>query len=159
TIRAELDIDALRRALRCLIAHQDALRTTFVVVDEKPTVRVFAESELVRREDEWLPVEDVASLGDGALRHKLVELARRPFDLEQGPLFRVHLLNRSAREHVVLLVIHHIIADFWSTAVFVDDLAQAYVQELAGRSDELPPPRSRYADFVRWQHEMVAGEE
>ena len=58
----------------------------------------------------------------GAISTRLTELVRRPYDLEKGPLFRLHLLSRSASEHIVLLVFHHIIGDFLSSAVFLDDL-------------------------------------
>ena len=159
TIRAELESDSFRRALRRVIAQQDALCTTFAVIDEKPVIRLLTASELILREDEWLLIEDIAGLSDGEIKQKLAERADRPFDLERGPLFRLHLLSRSASEHVVLLVVHHIIADFWSTAVLVDDLGKAYAEELAGRASDLSIPRSRYADFTRWQHTMVAGEE
>src|SRR5262249_24741360 len=74
-----------------------------------------------------------------------------------GPLFRIHLLSRSASEHIVLLVVHHIIADFWSTAVLVDDLGRAYAEELEGRATGCSAPRTQYVDFTRWQHAMVAG--
>ena len=159
TIRAELEIDAFRRAFRRVVAQQEALRTAFALIDEKPVIHLLPVSELVLRENEWLLIEDVASLSDREIKQKLAELADRPFDLERGPLFRLHLLSRSASEHVVLLVVHHIIADFWSTAVLVDDLGRAYSVELAGRACDLSLPRSRYADFTRWQHTMVAGEE
>jgi len=157
SVRAELDKGAFRRAMRRVIARQEALRTTFVLVDEKPAVRLLDVSDLALREDEWLPIEDVAGSDDARLQERLAELAHRPFDLERGPLFRVHVLSRSASEHVLLLVFHHIIADFWSTAVFLDDFKTAYTAECAGRSGELPPPVSSYAKFARWQHEMVAG--
>jgi amino acid adenylation domain-containing protein len=159
TIRAKVDLDAFRRAFGRVIARQDALRTTFAIVEEKPATRVLDASAVMLRENEWLPIEDVAGLGEGDLKQKLVELARRPFDLEQGPLFRIHVLNRSASEHILLLVIHHIIADFWSTAVLVDELGKAYGDELGGRAGELSPLQSRYADFVSWQHGMMGGEE
>jgi amino acid adenylation domain-containing protein len=159
TIREQVDIDAFRRALARVITRQDALRTTFAVVDERPAIRVLSAGELALREEEWLPIENVAAVGELELKQKLVELARRPFDLERGPLFRVHVLSRSASEHIVLLVAHHIIADFWSTAVLVDELGKAYADELAGRTGDLALSRPRYADFVRWQHAMVAGEE
>ncbi len=155
TIRAELEIDAFRRAFRRVVAQQEALRTTFAVIDEKPVIRLLPVSELVLRENEWLLIEDIASLSDREIKQKLAELADRPFDLERGPLFRLHLLSRSASEHVVLLVVHHIIADFWSTAVLVDDLGKAYADELC-RSSERPlrfrdpdTPTSR-AGNTRW---------
>ena len=159
SVRAELDIDALRRAFRRVVARQEALRTTFAVVDEKPAVRLLDVDELARREDEWLPIEDVSDHGDAELQKKLTELSGRPFDLEKGPLFRVHVLSRSTTEHVFLLVFHHIIADFWSTAVFLDDFKTAYTAELEGRGIALPAPRSCYADFARWQHTMLASDE
>ena len=159
TIRATLDLDAFRRASRRVIARQDALRTTFILVDERPAIRLLDAISFVLREDEWLPVEDVAGQDDAELQDWLVELACRPFDLETGPLFRLHLLRRSESEHVVLLVVHHIIADFWSTAVLVDDLGKAYTEELAGCAGDLPAPTSSSTDFARWQHAMVAGEE
>jgi amino acid adenylation domain-containing protein len=171
-VGAELDVDALRRALCRVVAQQDALRTVFTVVDEQPAIRILDSSALALRHDEWLPVEDVGSLDDAGLDHKLVALARVPFDLERGPLFRIHVLRRSASveaaaigqlpapiEHIVLLVVHHIIADFWSTAVLVDDLMKAYADERAGCPGALPAPQSRYADFAPWQQAMVAGDE
>jgi amino acid adenylation domain-containing protein len=155
-VRAELDIDAFRRALRHVIARQEALRSRFVVVDEKPAVRLLDVSDLANREDEWLTIEDVSDSDDTQLEERLADLARRPFDLERGPLFRIHLLSRSVSEHVALLVFHHIIADFWSAAVFLDDFKKAYSAELAGRSGELPRPLSSYGEFAQWQNEMVA---
>ena len=159
TFQVELDRDAFRRAFGRVIAHQDALRTTFTVVDAKPAIRLLDADELVRRADEWLLIEDVGGRDDAELDRDLAGLARHPFDLEKGPLFRVHILSRGVSEHIVLLVVHHIISDFWSTAILVDELGKAYAEEHVARVGELPPSRSRYADFARWQHGMVAGEE
>ena len=145
--------------MRRVIARQEALRTTFVLVDEKPAVRLLDLGELAGREDEWLPIEDVAGCDDAQLQERLAELAHRPFDLEKGPFSGSIFCSRSASEHVFLLVFHHIISDFWSAAVFLDDFKTAYSAECAGESGDLPPPISSYRDFARWQHEMVAGVE
>ena len=142
SVHAELDIDALRRAFRRVVARQEALRTTFTIVNEKPAVRILDMDEMVRREAEWLPIEDVSDHGDAEIQKRLTELSGRPFDMEKGPLFRVHVLTRSTTEHVFLLVFHHIIADFWSTAVFLDDFKTAYTAELAGRGITLPAARN-----------------
>ncbi len=157
SVRAELNQGAFRRAICRVIARQEALRTTFVLDQEKPAIRLLDVGDLVLRADEWLPIEDVSGCDDGQLQQRLAELARRPFDLESGPLFRVHILSRSASEHVFLLVFHHIISDFWSTAVFLDEFKTAYTAECEGRGRELPSLASSYAKFARWQHEMVAG--
>ena len=144
TIRATLDIAAFRRAFRRVIARQDALRTTFAIVDERPAIRLLDAKSFDHREDEWLPVEDVGGLNEAEIQARLVELAHRPFDLESGPLFRLHLLKRGESVYVVLLVVHHIIADFWSTAVLIDDLGRAYAEELAG-APTIAPTRPRAA--------------
>jgi amino acid adenylation domain-containing protein len=159
TVRGELESGAVASALRRVIARHDALRTTFAVVDEKPTVHLLDIEELDLRQNDWFSVEDVAGSTDAELAARLAELAHRPFDLERGPLFRIHLLCRSAIEHVFLLIFHHSIADFWSTGVFLGDLATAYADQRGGRGVDLLPTRARYADFARWQRLMAAGPE
>ena len=92
-------------------------------------------------------------------RPRLVEEAHRPFDLEQGPLLRVSVFKRSAQEHFLLLVVHHIVIDFWSLAMLLTELGTLYPAETAGRRPLLPPLDLQYADYVRWQAEMLAGAE
>jgi amino acid adenylation domain-containing protein len=159
SIRAGLDLDAARRALRRVIDRHEALRSTFPAVDEAPVVRVIGVDGFAAREDEWLLIEDAAALDEGALSARLSELVRRPFDLVAGPLFRIHLLGRSTGEHVVLLAFHHIIADFLSVAVFLDDLGRAYAEERVGLARDWPALPVRHADFVRCQDEMLASDE
>ena len=157
-VRADLDIDVFRRAMRRVIARQEALRTTFVLVDEKPAVRLLDVDDLVRREDEWLPIEDVAGCDDAELIRKLAELAHRPFDLEKGPLFRVHILSRVASEHVVPPGLSITSSPTSGPRRCSLTTSRRHTpRSCAGRSGELPPPRSSYANFARWQHEMVAG--
>ena len=95
------------------------------------------------------------------LQQRLAELARRPFDLENGPLFRVHILSRSASEHVV--------PPGRSTTSSPTSgrprcssttSARRTPKSCAGRGRRSPfTATSSYADFVRWQHDMVAGQE
>jgi Condensation domain len=70
---------------------------------------------------------------------------------------RVSLFSRSARDYVLLLVIHHIVVDFWSLAVILSELGVLDLAEMAGRSVSLPPLDLRYIDFVLWQDAMLAG--
>jgi amino acid adenylation domain-containing protein len=158
-VRAVLDLDAFRRALRRLIGRHEALRSTFPAVDEAPVLRVSGAAELADKEGLWLLVEDASSLDADAIPARLTELVRRPFNLADGPLFRLHMLSRPSSEYVVLVVMHHIIGDFLSTAVFLDDLGRAYVEECGGTPGTWPPQALRFGDFVRWQDEMLATEE
>ena len=56
-------------------------------------------------------------------------------------------------------MLHHIIADFWSLGVLVDEIGQAYAGRCAGQRPSLEPLPYSYASFAAWQHEMVAGSE
>ena len=158
-VRAALDLNALRRAFRRVLDRHEALRSTFPAVDEAPVLRVSDAADLAAGEDRWLFVEDATSLDADAIPARLTERVRLPFDLEDGPLFRLHILTRSASEHVVLVVMHHIIGDFLSAAVFLDDLGRAYVEEAGGKAGTWPPQPTRFGDFVHWQDEMLATEE
>ena len=101
---------------------------------------------------------DASGWNDAELDRLRDEEAARPFDLEAGPLVRVRLWRRSARDHVALLVLHHIIADFWTTTVLMDEFGRIYAAETAA-GPELEPPSLQFTDFVRWQAEMLAGPE
>src|SRR5271169_3112382 len=149
-IRSDVDIPALRRAFQALVDRHPALRTTFSLRSGKPAQRVHQQ----------LPVHFVetdASGWDGeVLKTRLLEEAYRPFDLERGPVLRVNLFTSSAREHVLLLVVHHIVIDFWSLAVMLNEIGVLYAAERTGVQALLPHLASQYSDYVRWQAEMLA---
>lgn len=152
-LNAELDVPALRRAFQTLIDRHPALRTTFPVHSGKPIQRVHEAQKVHFQEVEgstWSPEE---------LKTRLLEEAYCPFDLERGPLLRVTLFTRLAREHVLLLVVHHIVIDFWSLAILLDELGVLYPAEQAGAQVILPPLKLRYTDYVHWQAEMLASPE
>ena len=124
----------------------------------EPSLRLLETDDLAAREEEWLVIEDATGLDQAAISTWLTERFRRPFDIERGPLFRFHMLRISDAEHVVLPVFHHIISDFLSAAVFLDDLGRAYLEEAAGRLTSWSPATSFY-DFARQQEQMLSGEE
>lgn len=152
-ITADLDVLALRRAFQTLIDRHPSLRTTFPVQFGKPVQRIY-DSKKVHFEEvgcrSWSPEE---------LKQQLLEEAYRPFDLERGPLLRVSLFRRSAREQILLLVVHHIVIDFWSLAILLDELNTLYPAESVGVKAALRRLGSVYADYVRWQAEMLEGPE
>ncbi|WP_435021132.1 amino acid adenylation domain-containing protein [Tundrisphaera sp. TA3] len=154
-ILSGLDPAAFRRAVDRVAARHEALRTIFPAPDGRPALRVLDPSEggvaVEFFEASGLDPAEIARLRD-------VE-AGRPFDLEAGPLARVCLWTRGDRDHVVLLVVHHIVADFWTTTVLLDEFGRAYRAECGGPPAGLEPLPIRFADFVRWQDELVKGPE
>jgi natural product biosynthesis luciferase-like monooxygenase protein len=151
--RADLDVAALRRSLQRSVERHASLRTTFTTHHGEPCQRVHG----------WMELEfqqaDASAWSDSLLDEQLTEQARRPFDLERGPLLRVVVLTRSPREHIILLAMHHIVGDFWSLAVLLSELRDWYPAERRGERLELEPLALNYIDFVRWQSEMLEGQE
>jgi amino acid adenylation domain-containing protein/non-ribosomal peptide synthase protein (TIGR01720 family) len=147
--------DALQQALNALVERHEALRTVFDDAGAEPEQRV----------QPPLPVEietvDVGG-GDGARRERdLVDLASgfaaRPFDLKRGPLFRVQLLKVAPDEHVLVWVLHHIIADVWSLVVLVREFGLLYRAAIDG-SAAPPVPALQYGDYACWQRQRLTGD-
>src|SRR5439155_9429658 len=84
------------------------------------------------------------------------EEARRRFDLGRGPLIRGTLLRLGDQAHVLLLTIHHIVFDGWSTGVLVREFALLYAALSGGRPAPLPPLPVQYADFAHSQRRWLA---
>src|SRR6185503_12609364 len=83
--------------------------------------------------------------------------ARRPFDLERGPILRVLLIRLDPIDHVILLNMHHIVCDQWSFRVLGHELIALYDAHCAGQPLRLPPLRLQFADFASWQREWLSG--
>ncbi|HVR95754.1 MAG TPA: amino acid adenylation domain-containing protein, partial [Thermoanaerobaculia bacterium] len=101
-----------------------------------------------------LPVVDLSGLAERETRARRLaaQEARRPFDLQRGPLLRLTLIRLDEREHVLLLTMHHIVSDGWSMGVLLREIAALY----AHRS--LPDLAVQYADFAVWQRGWLQGE-
>src|SRR5690606_5676618 len=100
-LRGTLDADALQRSFIEILRRHESLRTTFHEVDGRPVQRIRAPAPLA------LPLTDLSGLPharrEEEVRRRAAEEASRPFDLEQGPLFRAELLRLADDEHVLLL--------------------------------------------------------
>lgn len=148
-LRAELDQAALRRTFAGLLTRHPSLRTTFSERGGKPVQRVSERGELA------FQVVNATTWTAAALDQFLAEETHRPFDLEHGPLLRVRLLRQSASEHILLLVMHHLIADFWSLSLLLHEMGELYARQQTG-SPVMPARVTRnYSDFVEWQAEML----
>ncbi|HYY42883.1 MAG TPA: condensation domain-containing protein, partial [Pyrinomonadaceae bacterium] len=146
------DANALRRVCQRLTERHAALRTTFPAVAGQPVQQVAEQQEV------YFVTEDAAHWSDVTLDARLRAETERPFDLERGPLLRVTLLKRGAHEHVLHLVAHHIIADFWSLAVLMHELGSLYRAETTGASVELPDASTPLAVFAARQRALLASD-
>ena len=152
-MRGDLDSDALRRALDRLVARHEALRTTFVSIDGEPVQRIAAEDVGFALAEHDLSRQDDA---EAALQRLTVEESLGAFDMEAGPLARGRLIRLSAREHVLLVTLHHIVSDGWSIGVLNRELSALYAAFHEGRVDPLPEMAIQYADYAVWQRRWLS---
>jgi hypothetical protein len=142
----KLDIKALTDSFNAIIDRHEVLRTSFVVVDGQPRQ---ANAYQVTFSIPIIDVRDEAEVNRLAL-----EETQQPFDLTRTPLLRVTLLQLGAEEHVLLLTLHHIIADGWSIEVLVREVATLYAAFAEGKPSPLPDLPIQYADFAVWQRQL-----
>ncbi|HEY0733696.1 MAG TPA: amino acid adenylation domain-containing protein [Herpetosiphonaceae bacterium] len=146
-----LDIALLERSLNTAVERHEALRTTFAMVNGQAT-------QMIQPATLTLPVIDLhPDAQDAEVRRRAVVEAQRPFDLQRGPLLRVTLLRLTAHEHVLILVMHHIIADGWSMGVLLYEVTTLYRAFSQGQPSPLPPLPIQYADFAVWQRAWLSG--
>jgi amino acid adenylation domain-containing protein len=156
-IDGELDPHLLERSLQEIVRRHEALRTTFAVVDGEPVQVVHLEPRLV-----WRDV-DLSCLPDDERETRAREIAaveaREPFDLAKGPLFRAMLVRAGPARHVLLLTLHHIVADGWSMEVVWRELREL-ADAQADRRRPLPLPELpiQYPDFALWQRQQLTPE-
>ena len=152
-----LDEQALEQSLRDVIVRHEALRTTFTEIDGEPRQIIHAELDWSLRS---VDLSQLAPRGrEQEIARHLREEARRPFDLDHGPLIRGRLLHIDSREHLLLLTLHHIVCDGWSMGVLGREVNLLYEARRAGRVAKLPDLSIQYADYSQWQRERIAGDE
>ncbi len=157
-LRGHLDLAALEHSLNSIVQRHEVLRASFVATQEQPVQLISAHLTLS------LPVIDLTLLPSSAAqeaeaqRHISCE-DQRPFDLAQGPLIRTTLLRLNPTEHILLVTLHHIIADGWSVGIFAQELTILYTAFLSGRAAELanqlPELPIQYSDYAIWQRALL----
>jgi acyl-CoA synthetase (AMP-forming)/AMP-acid ligase II/acyl carrier protein len=136
---------ALGRAFQTLAKRHDALRITIEASQGKPLQRIHRDISVD------IICLDMRSVSTEDFEIHLAREAARPFDFAQGPLFRFALYQRSGCEHVLLIVAHHLVSDFWSFSVLLEELGAIYTAEIACTTVELPTVGTSYAEHVHRQ--------
>ncbi len=151
-----LDVAALQRSLHALVERHEVLRTGFERHDGgaiqvvHPVERVAAELLLIPT-----PVAGTnAAERRVALDKTVSALINAPFDLTRAPLIRTHLLRLTSDDHVLVLVVHHIVSDGWSMGVLARELELLYAA--GGDPSGLPALPFQFADYAQWQQQQLA---
>ncbi|WP_394849182.1 amino acid adenylation domain-containing protein [Pendulispora brunnea] len=134
-LRGPLDEGALVRALESVVARHEVLRTRFITRDGRPF---------------QVPAADIdfhVDIEDGGVEHLALAHANHVFRVADGELLRATLVRLGPEEHVLLLTLHHLVADGWSLGVLLREVAAHYT------SAALPPLPIQYADYASWQRD------
>jgi amino acid adenylation domain-containing protein len=145
-----IDRVALNRAITALLKRHATLRSTFSDCDGMPLQHV-AENISIHVNFSRVPAASASFVGQWVNDH-----IAAPFDLSTGPLLRVNLLQIDEHEHVLAIVMHHIISDGWSMSVLFRELATAYNAFRNNAAPHWPPLPVQYADYAVWQREALA---
>jgi amino acid adenylation domain-containing protein len=129
------------------------LRTTFSSIGNQPIQQVEQGSKV------FFQHVDASKWSESDLMEVLLQESHRAFDLSSGHVFRVHLFSRSENEHVLHLAVHHIVADFWSLMVLLEEVGKLYEANCRKIQAQLPPLNFSYADSIAWHHHQLAGAE
>ncbi|MFB6504280.1 MULTISPECIES: amino acid adenylation domain-containing protein [unclassified Streptomyces] len=156
-LEGPLDATALRRALGAVLARHEALRTGFREVDGQPVQHVTETAAVpwTTHDLTGLAPDEAAS----TLRRLTDEEAARPLALDRPPLLRATLLRSGAERHTLVLVVHHIVFDGWSTSLLLSDLDAAYRDLTSGGTGTLPPLALGYRQYVQEQQRRLDGPE
>ena len=150
----DLDPAALAAALAGVVDRHEALRTRFERTAD-------GARQVIENRTVTLPGIDLTALPAAIAEAEAEQLAAaeaaRPFDLERGPVLRAALLRLAPARHVLLLTVHHIVADGWSMEILTRDLAAFYIAG-TGRRPSLPPLAIQFADFAFHQRRRLHGE-
>jgi non-ribosomal peptide synthetase component F len=150
-LKGELDLRPLEASLNEIVRRHDALRTIFPERDGEPIQHLVPQLALsveVRVLDA-LPID----VREPEAQRIAIEEANKPFNLTRGPLIRVVLLRLASEEHLLLVLMHHIVFDGWSENVFIHEFQVLYNAFAEGKESPLPELPLQYADFALWQNQ------
>jgi hypothetical protein len=149
----ELDIDAVRTAFEGLLQRHSVLRTTYAQEGGDSWQQVHAHMALPLASS---ICASPAATREVAIAQALTEQAQAPFDLVNGPVLRVAVLRLAEQQHLLLVTLHHIVADHWSFGILLREFVALYDAAVRRAPASLPAPGLAYLDFAVWQRQWLA---
>lgn len=150
-LRGPLNSELLERCLQHLLARHDSLRVEFHAAEQAPVQKVIPVPAALQRFSLQHVQLDAADATDAALRERIAITIARPFDLSSAPLLRAELIGIAHDDHVLVLVVHHIVADGWSMSVIKRELAQLYAR--GGEDAATAAPPLAFSSYAIWQRQ------
>lgn len=154
--KGKLNFDAVKKSLNKIIERHEVLRTNFKNLDGEATLVFHGESKIDFKK---VDLTDVPGAEKEKSAHRILnQEAQQPFNLATDPLIRAMVVFLEADSCIILLTLHHIVSDGWSTGIITREFSyyyQAYAEGVEGSLPELPV---QYADFAAWQRGWLKDE-
>ncbi len=155
-LQGKLHVEFLEQSFSEIINRHEALRTNFIIQNGEPV-------QIIRPTGIWkLSVIDWRKLSPNeqeiCWQELATKVAQRPFNLATEPLVRGTLVELSDTEHILLLCLHHIVADGWSKSIFVRELGTFYSSLYYGQTLQLRELPIQYADYAVWIRQWLQGD-
>lgn len=147
-----LDLGAFERAVYRVVERHPVLRTTFPEVAGEPIQRVYSLPQ-----PGHFTFIDATKISPAELKQALADAVFQRLDIENGPLHRSMLFKLAEDEYIYLPLMHHIVSDMWSIALFAHDLGELYAAERSGKDPDLKSLRATYGEHAREEAEILAG--
>ncbi|MDB9524393.1 amino acid adenylation domain-containing protein, partial [Oscillatoria sp. CS-180] len=144
-----LRVEELHHSLNAIAQRHAILRTRFITDAGQPYQQVEPSIELP------LPVCDLSQVSDAEVQSHIQTAITQPFDLSQAPLWRCQLLKTAPDTHLLIVGIHHIVADYWSLRVLMAEIAALYTAKTQQRVADLPKLSIQYVDYAAWQRQQL----
>ncbi|HUF63291.1 MAG TPA: condensation domain-containing protein [Verrucomicrobiales bacterium] len=157
-LRGELEGCFLEAALQGVMERHEVLRSTIELGLEGAVATVQPEMAVEVRRLDFLRDSGLDPQGE-ELPDMLREEARRPFDLEMDPGFRATLVQTATREHVLMLMMHHIVSDRFSFGIAWREMAAGYAARRRGETARFSPMPIQFGDYALWKHALAGGVE
>ena len=155
-ISGQLNIPAFEQSLNEIVRRHEILRTIFAECNDTPIQIVQPSLKIT------LPVIDLSAYSkpkaDAEVEVFIETESERPFTLQDGPPLRATLLKLSEADHILFLVIHHIVTDGWSMDIFMSELLTLYEAFSVDEPSPLAELPLQYGDFAAWQRESITGD-
>ncbi|RMH08750.1 MAG: amino acid adenylation domain-containing protein [Nitrospirae bacterium] len=155
-LRGPIQIESLVAAINEIWRRHEVLRTTVEVNEGRPVPVVHPPNHVD------VPLVDLHAIPEMDRMRAFERHARRdieqPFDLARGPLFRATVFRLHETEHILLVLMHHLVSDAWSWSVFFHELETLYAAFVQKRPSPLADLSIQYRDFAYWQRHWFRGE-
>ena len=157
-LKGRLDEYALVQSLQALVQRHEVLRTTYALEEDGP-VQVIRDSSPPRTANLGSAIFLAPEVRESEQQdYKLRPKRGKPFDLVAGPTLRSLLIKLSDEENILLLTLHHIVTDGWSSTVLTQEVSSLYNAFCNGRPSPLQDLLIQYADYAAWQREWLKGD-